>query len=68
MKGDCERCHAVGMDGYVSKPVKPEDLYQALIDWTQDRTEDTPSVRTAPKASMLNLARLVSPSVSHQSE
>jgi PAS domain S-box-containing protein len=70
MKGDCERCHAVGMDGYVSKPVKPEDLYQALLDWTQERVEslDTRGVRTAPKASILNLARLVSPSVNQPSD
>jgi CheY-like chemotaxis protein len=30
MQGDAERCRAAGMDGYVSKPMKPEDLYAAI--------------------------------------
>jgi CheY-like chemotaxis protein len=30
MKGDQERCLAVGMDGYVSKPIRPDDLRQAI--------------------------------------
>jgi CheY-like chemotaxis protein len=30
MRGDAERCRAAGMDGYVSKPMKPEDLYAAI--------------------------------------
>lgn len=30
MKGDMERCLAAGMDGYVSKPVRPEELARAI--------------------------------------
>jgi PAS domain S-box-containing protein len=30
MQGDEERCRAAGMDGYVSKPMKPEELYAAI--------------------------------------
>jgi signal transduction histidine kinase/ActR/RegA family two-component response regulator len=32
MKGDRERCLACGMDGYVSKPVRAQDLFQAIQD------------------------------------
>ena len=30
MKGDRERCLAAGMDGYVSKPIDPDELFRAL--------------------------------------
>jgi HPt (histidine-containing phosphotransfer) domain-containing protein len=30
MKGDRERCLAAGMDGYVAKPLDPEELFLAL--------------------------------------
>ena len=30
MKGDRERCLAAGMDGYVSKPIRPQDLFDAV--------------------------------------
>ena len=37
MIGDRERCLAAGMDGYVSKPVRAEELYAAL-----ENVEPTP--------------------------
>ncbi len=30
MKGDRERCIAGGMDGYLSKPIRPKELFQAI--------------------------------------
>ena len=32
MKGDRERCLAAGMDAYVSKPIRAEELFQAIAD------------------------------------
>ena len=31
LAGDAERCRAAGMDDYVSKPVTPEDIYNAIV-------------------------------------
>jgi PAS domain S-box-containing protein len=35
MRGDRERCLTAGMDGYVSKPVQPEELFQAIYTHTR---------------------------------
>ena len=33
MVGDKQRCLAAGMDGYVPKPLRPEDLFAAIEDF-----------------------------------
>jgi signal transduction histidine kinase/DNA-binding response OmpR family regulator len=33
MAGDRERCLEAGMDGYISKPVRPDELYGILYGW-----------------------------------
>jgi CheY-like chemotaxis protein len=38
MKGDQERCLAAGMDGYLSKPIKLEDLDAAIARVLGDRS------------------------------
>ena len=50
MKGDRELCLEAGMDGYVSKPVQAEQLFEAIESSIQDRIEPTSQQRNATKA------------------
>jgi CheY-like chemotaxis protein len=47
MKGDRERCLEAGMDGYVSKPIRAGELYQALATFAPS---DNPVGRNTPAA------------------
>jgi PAS domain S-box-containing protein len=46
MKGDRERCLEAGMDGYLCKPVQPEELYRALEEIVPDTAGACSPVRT----------------------
>ena len=40
LKGDAERCLASGMDSYLSKPIKPDALYQVLAEVVPTPTKE----------------------------
>jgi signal transduction histidine kinase/CheY-like chemotaxis protein len=41
MKGDEERCRAAGMDDYVTKPIRPQELFKALHRLLPEVPEDS---------------------------
>jgi len=51
MKGDRERCLAAGMDGYVSKPVDPEQLFDALERIFEEPTRTVETEKADPSRS-----------------
>ncbi|MDZ7261602.1 MAG: response regulator, partial [candidate division KSB1 bacterium] len=40
MKGDRERCLEAGMDAYISKPLQPQELFDAINKWAKSRNQD----------------------------
>jgi response regulator RpfG family c-di-GMP phosphodiesterase len=43
MRGDEQRCLDAGMDGYVAKPIRPEDLYRAIDEACRARFANPPA-------------------------
>jgi CheY-like chemotaxis protein len=47
MKGDREKCLAAGMDGYLSKPIRPQELDEILGEYVAKRQGAPNSVEIA---------------------
>jgi len=47
MKGDREKCLAGGMDGYLSKPIRPQELDEVLQDYLARRAESAETPESA---------------------
>jgi CheY-like chemotaxis protein len=54
MKGDRERCMTAGMDGYLSKPIRPQELDEVLDRYLAVNREDIPAAefRSLPEAAV----------------
>jgi PAS domain S-box-containing protein len=48
MKGDRERCLDVGMDGYISKPLQPSELFEAVESFVRPAAVEPPCGKAAP--------------------
>jgi CheY-like chemotaxis protein len=49
MQADRERCLEAGMNGFVSKPINPDDLWTALLCWIKPRPGLGPTASTPPQ-------------------
>jgi len=60
MNGDRERCMAVGMDGYLSKPIRPQELDEILDSLlTQQEEFSMPLVATAVPDGSIDVKQLL---------
>ena len=63
MSGDRERCVEAGMDDYVAKPVRREDLAALLLRWQPDRSGSSAERPAVPSEEGRNGAACVDPAV-----
>jgi PAS domain S-box-containing protein len=47
LEGDKDKCLAAGMDAYVSKPVKPQELLESILPWVGRSLEAAPQATSA---------------------
>jgi CheY-like chemotaxis protein len=59
MKGDKERCLQAGMDAYLSKPIRPEELDRVLESYTSTGTAKPASAEDAESIGSVNLEALL---------
>jgi two-component system, sensor histidine kinase and response regulator len=47
MKGDREKCLAGGMDGYLTKPIRPQELHEILEEYVSRRQAEAHAMEVA---------------------
>ncbi len=57
MQGDRERCLATGMDDYLAKPIKLDELRSALTRWTSVPPDHTATVQQKPRSATADPTR-----------
>jgi len=54
MKGDRERCLAVGMDGYIAKPIRPAELLAEIERFSRRPEPSTPMAPSPPRVDCID--------------
>jgi two-component system sensor histidine kinase/response regulator len=64
MKADRDRCMQVGMNGFVSKPINPDELWRSLLNWIRPR-QGLGTVAVLPATALRNDDALDSSTLEH---